>query len=95
MKKFFYFTLGIIATFVIIAVVVKINFQFNSHKEIIVIDVDSADLPADTLLFPDDRTEEEFTREMMKGVQGDLTLEQLDSMQRSWAEQDSIEKVSH
>lgn len=35
-------------------------------------------------------SDEEFTQEMMKGVQGNYTLEQVDSMYKEWAKEDSI-----
>ena len=38
-------------------------------------------------------SEEEFEKEMQKGVQGDFTLEQVDSMQKEWTRLDSIESA--
>lgn len=35
-------------------------------------------------------TAEEYYEELAKGVNGDLTPEQVDSMEESWAEEDSI-----
>lgn len=45
----------------------------------------------DTVEIPEEWLSKEFSREMMKGVNGDFTLEQVDSMRKSWAKFDSIE----
>ena len=88
MRKLFIFVLGIAATVILVTVVVKINSSLKVFAETVeVTEVDSTLLPADSILFPDGMTEEVFINEMQKGVQGDYTLEQVDSMYKSWAEQ--------
>ena len=88
MKNIFIFVLGVVATIIIIGIVVQINsFLHPSDKIIMIEEVDSALSPVDTIVFLNKEDEEEFTREMMGGIQGDLTLEQVDSMQKSWVEQ--------
>ena len=88
MRKLFIFVLGIAATVILVTVVVKINSSLKVFAETVeVTEVDSTILPADSILFPDGMTEEVFINEMKKGVQGDYTLEQVDSMYKSWAEQ--------
>lgn len=88
MKKVFIFILAIVVTFIVIAIVVGFNLRFNTLTEAVeIVDVDSCSLPVDTITLLDEMPEEEFIREMQKGVQGDFTLEQVDSMQRSWAKQ--------
>ena len=88
MKNIFIFVLGVVATIIFIGIVVQINsFLHPSDKIIMIEEVDSTLLPVDTIVLLNKEDEEEFTREMMRGIQGDLTLEQVDSMQKSWAEQ--------
>lgn len=88
MRKLFIFVLGIAATVILVTVVVKINSSLKVFAETVeVTEVDSTILPADSILFLDGMTEEVFINEMQKGVQGDYTLEQVDSMYKSWAEQ--------
>lgn len=92
MKNIFIFVLGVVATIIVIGIVVQINsFLHPSDKIIMIEEVDSTLLPVDTIVFLNKEDDEEFTREMMKGVQGDFTLEQVDSMKREWAKLDSIE----
>ena len=55
-------------------------------KQVLNISNDTAEY--DSLLY-----NEEFVEEMYKGVQGNFTLEQVDSMQREWARLDSIESA--
>lgn len=88
MKNIFIFVLGVVATIIVIGIVVQINsFLHPSDKIIMIEEVDSTLLPVDTIMFLNKEDEEEFTREMMRGLQGDLTLGQVDSMQKSMAEQ--------
>jgi hypothetical protein len=88
MKNIFIFVLGVVATIIVIGIVVQINsFLHPSNKIIMIEEVDSTLLPIDTIVFLNKEDEKEFTRETMRVIQGDLTLEQIDSMQKSWIEQ--------
>ena len=88
MKNIFIFVLGVVATIIVIGIVVQINsFLRPSDKIIINEEVDSTLLPVDTIVFLNKEDEEEFNREMIRVIQGDLTLEQVDSMQKSRIEQ--------
>ena len=92
------FVLGIIAGAIITTASLYILFLFDDKYHFLVKPIVEEVLEVDSCIIDYNDSyydSEEFTMEMMKGVQGDFTLEQVDSMQRSWAEQDSIEKVSH
>ena len=83
---------GIVLTFVSLFILFWLDEKYHFITGVQVVDVEEVDsIPVDTTLLPGiNISEEEFTKEMMKGVQGDYTLEQVDSMQRSWARLDSI-----
>ena len=66
----------------------KYHFVTDNDSKIEVLDSVSK---LDTIIPVLNMPEEEFEQEMMKGVQGDFTLEQIDSMQKEWARLDSIE----
>lgn len=89
MKKIYIFVLGVVVgtviTFLFLYTVMYIDSRSPETVPIDTIDV----APDDTTSISSDpyigMTEEEFIQEMMKGVQGDYTLEQVDSMRRSWS----------
>ena len=91
-KSFFAGVLiGIVFTIAFLIALAWLDERYHILTKEIEIEVvdsipDDAAFVDPALLMPD----EEFTRDMMKGVQGDFTLEQVDSMQRSWARLDSI-----
>lgn len=82
---------GIVLTFAFLFVLVWLDerYHFTTDNELEIEVVDST--PEDTIIPVLNMSDEEFIREMMKGVQGDFTWEQVDSMQREWARLDSIE----
>ncbi len=88
MKKIILFVLGTTAIVILMTIGVQVNSFLTTPAETIeVTDVNNSDLPVDTTVIPDGMGEEEYIKELQKGEQGDYTLEQVDSMRKSWAEQ--------
>ena len=57
----------------------------NNYSKIVDTDSDYIDIPFDSIVKGtpyEGMTEEEFEKEMQKGVQGDLTLDQVDSISK-------------
>lgn len=84
MKKTVVLIVGVISIIIIVVIMSKV---FTNYSKIIdVTEVDSTTY-IDTVIIPSGITEEEYIKEMMKGYQGDFTLEQIDSMNNSWMKQ--------
>lgn len=90
MNKKAYFLGIVICTIVVVCIHAYLG-GFKSKDSCISEEPDS--LVSDSLFIDtyNTMTKEEFYKEMMKGVQGDFTLEQIDSMQKIWAILDSME----
>ena len=86
MKKVISTIIGILIVLFITAIV----RNKCCNKNVIVDTIDVIDVGPDYIdTFPDPyegMSEEEILKEQMKGVQGDYTLEQMDSMRNSWVE---------
>lgn len=97
MKKVYVFILGVIVGMVItFASLYTAMYIGNGQSEAVPIDTIEVLYRDSTCFLPDPymgMTEEEFMKEMTKGVQGDYTLEQVDSMRRSWEQNDSVRKA--
>lgn len=94
-KKLFF--IGVVVG-IVVTIIFLVALAWLDERYLIItktVEVEVVDCVPDDTTFVDPSlimSDEEFTREMMKGVQGDFTLEQVDSMQRAWAILDSIEK---
>ena len=91
-KKSFFagIVVGIILTFVFLFTLAWLDERYHiitKEENVKVVDTISDD---STYVNPSLFISEQ---EMMKGVQGNFTLEQVDSMQREWARLDSIESI--
>jgi len=96
-KKSFFagIIVGIVLAFMLIIVFAWLDEKYHLVNNEKIVNVEDVDLVlVDTTLLPSiNMSDEEFTKEMMGGVQGDFTLEQVDSMQREWARLDSIKSI--